>query len=136
MSQALIKRYKKSIRLQFQNEEVEARYCENEELSGRSSSVFSFCVLFLINITFCYLEYRAFSVDSSSAPMYGYLLSALFALANAAVSQFCENPYALKIRLIVNGGISMLCVMLAANLQKYGLHHALEMSLLLVGLVV
>ena len=134
VSQALIKRYNESIRLRFQNEEIEARYCNGEELRGRSSSVFAFAVLFLINITFCYLEYRAFSIDSSSVPMYGYLLSALLALANASVSQFCKDPYALKARLIGNVALSMACVIVAANLQKYGLHHALEMSLLLVWL--
>ena len=134
MSQDLINRYKKSIRLRYHHEEMEERYGNKEEARGRSSSVFAFCVLFLINIAFCYLEFRAFSIDSSSVPMYGYLLSALFALANAAVSQFCKNPFLLKIRLLVNGALSMACVMLAASLQKYGLHHALEMSLLIIWL--
>ena len=134
MSQDLINRYKKSIRLHFPREEMEERYANKEEARGRSSSVFSFCVLFLINIAFCYLEFRAFSIDSSSIPMYGYLLSALLAVANASISQFCKNPYLLKIRLLTNGALSMILVMVATSLQKYGLHHALEMSLLIIWL--
>ena len=134
MSQDLINRYKKSIRLRFHSDEMEERYGNKEEARGRSSSVFSFCVLFLINIAFCYLEFRAFSIDSSSVPMYGYLLSALLAAANASISQFSKNPLFLKIRLLSNGAMSMVFVMLAASLQKYGLHHALEMSLLVVWL--
>ena len=134
MSQDLINRYKKSIRLRFNSEEMEERYGNKEEARGRSSSVFSFCVLFLINIAFCYLEFRAFSIDSSTVPMYGFLLSALLAAANASISQFSKNPLFLKIRLLSNGALSMVFVMVALSLQKYGLHHALEMSLLIIWL--
>jgi len=134
VSQDLINRYKKSIRLRFHNEEIEERYGNKEEARGRSSSVFSFGVLFFINIAFCYLEFRAFSIDSSTLPMYGYLLSALLAAANASISQFSKNPLLLKIRLLGNGALSMVFVMVAASLQDYGLHHALEMSLLIIWL--
>ena len=87
MSQDLVNRYKKSIRLSFQNPEIEKRYRKKEDVRGRSSSVFAFSVLFFINIIFGYLEFRAFGVESS-IPMYGYLGSALFALFNVLISQF------------------------------------------------
>jgi len=134
VSQDLINRYKKSIRLRFPGEEMEERYANKEEVRGRSSSVFAFCVLFLINIAFCYLEFRAFSIKSSPIPMYGFLLSALIAAANASISQFSNNPYLLKIRLLTNGALSMAFVMVAASLQDYGHNHALEMSLLIIWL--
>ena len=134
MSQDLIKRYKKSIRVRFQSDEMETSYRENEESHGRSSSVLAFSILCLINLVFCYLEYRAFSIESSSIPMYGYLVLTLTALANALVSQFFHKPYMQNLRLLGNGASTMLFVMMAAYLQKYGIHHALEMSLLVIWL--
>jgi len=133
VSQALIKRYGKSIRLRFQNEEVEERYCNGEELRGRSSSVFAFAVLGLINLAFFYLEYSTFGVETS-VPMFGYLFAAIAALANALVSQYVKNPCMQNIRLIANVGISMCFVMVAVYLQKYSAYHAVEMSVLIVWL--
>ncbi len=133
MSQDLINRYKKSIRLQFQNEEMEERYGNKEELRGRSSSVFAFGILFLINITFFSLEYRAFGSETS-VPMYGYLGSALLALGNVLLSQFGKKPFGQNIRLLVNGALSMGFVIVAVYLQKYSANHAAEMSLLIVWL--
>ncbi len=132
MSQDLIKRYKKSIRLRFQSAEMEAAYRENEESQGRRSSVFAFGVLCIVSLVFCYLEYRVFSIESSSIPMYGYLVLTLVALANALGSQFMPIPYMQNFRLLGNGVAMMFFVMLAAYLQKYGIHHALEMSLLVI----
>ncbi len=134
MSQDLIKRYKKSIRVRFQSDEMETNYRQNEESHGRSSSVFAFSVLCIINLVFCYLEYRAFSIESSSIPMYGYFFLAMAALANALISQFYQKPNGQNLRLLGNGAPTMLFVMLAAYLQKYGIHHALEMSLLVIWL--
>ena len=133
MSQALIKQYKKSIRLRFQNEEIEALHCNDEELRGRSSSVFAFGVLSLINLAFFYLEYSTFGVETS-VPMFGYLFAAIAALANALVSQYVKNPCMQNIRLIANVGISMCFVLLAVYLQKYSAYHTVEMSALIVWL--
>ncbi|MCP4491017.1 MAG: GGDEF domain-containing protein [Gammaproteobacteria bacterium] len=133
MSQDLINRYKKSIRLQFQNEEMEEQYGSKEELRGRGSSVFAFGMLFIINIAFFSLEFRAFGSDTS-VPMYGYLSSGLLALANALLSQFSKNIFWQNKRLLANGALSMCFVIVAVYLQKYSANHAAEMSLLIVWL--
>lgn len=133
MSQDLVNRYKKSIRLSFQNTEIEARYRKKEDVRGRSTSVFAFSILLFINISFCYLEFRAFGVETS-LPMYGYLGSALLALSNALISQFGKKPYLQNIRLFSNVAISMGFVMAAVYLQKYSAYHTAEMSLLVVWL--
>lgn len=133
MSQDLVNRYKKSIRLSFQSAEIEARYRKKEDVRGRSSSVFAFSVLFCINLSFCYLEFRAFGVETS-LPMYGYLGSALLALSNALISQFGKKPYLQNIRLFSNVAISMAFVMAAVYLQKYSAYHTAEISLLVVWL--
>ncbi|MDH5355632.1 MAG: GGDEF domain-containing protein [Gammaproteobacteria bacterium] len=133
MSQDLVNRYKKSIRLSFQNAEIESQYRKKEDSRGRSSSVFAFSVLFFINIAFCYLEFRAFGVETS-LPMYGYLASALLALSNALLSQFGNKPYMQKIRLFSNVALSMGVVMAAVYLQKYSAYHTAEMSLLVIWL--
>lgn len=134
MSQDLIKKYNKSIRVRFQSDEMEEEYRKKEEWRGRGSSVLAFTVLCFINLVYSYLEYRAFSIDSSSLPMYGYLILALTALANALVSYSYKKTYAQNLRLLGNGVFTMLFVILAAYLQKYGVHHALEMSLLIIWL--
>ena len=133
MSQALITRYKKSIRLQFPNKAVEARYASSEDLHSRRSVVFAFGILALINLAFFYLEYRAFGVETS-VPMYGYLLSALLAIANALTSQHSKNPFFPNIRLVANAVLSMAIVLVAVYLQKYSATHSLEMSILIVWL--
>ena len=133
MSQALIKRYKNSILLQFQNEEIEERYRKNEERRGRSSSVLAFGILGLINLAFFYLEYRVFGVQSS-IPMYGYLFTAVLALANALLSQYSKDPVAQNLRLIANVGLSIVIVIAAVFLQKYSTYHATEMAILIIWL--
>ncbi len=112
---------------------MEEGYRVKEE-SGLSSSVFAFCILAVINLIYCYLEYRAFSIDSSSVPMYGYLVLALMALANALASQLIKKAYLQNLSLLGNGALTMLIVMVAANFQNYGVHHALQMSLLVIWL--
>ncbi len=133
MSQDQINRYKKSIRLKFQNEEMEEGYDSKQKLRGRSSSVFAFGVLFVINIAFFFLEFRAFGSETS-VPMYGYLGAALLALANALLSHFNKNLFWQNIRLLANGGLSMLFVIVAIYLQNYSANHAAEMLLLIVWL--
>lgn len=133
MSQDLVNRYKKSIRLSFQNDEIEARYRKKEDVRGRSSSVFAFSVLFVINLAFFYLEFRAFGVEES-LPTYGYLVAALIALGNALLSQFGKKSYLQNIRLILNVAISMGVVIMAIFLQKYSAYHTAEMSLLVIWL--
>lgn len=133
VSQDLIKRYKKSIRVRFQSDEMEESYRNKEELRGRSSSVFAFSVLCFINLVFYYLELRAFGVEVS-APMYGYSLVALIALGNALTSQFIKKPYAQNIRLLANGVLSMLIVMVAVYLQKYSAYHTAELAILIIWL--
>ncbi len=133
MSQDLVNRYKKSIRLSFQNAEIEARYRKKEDVRGRSSSVFAFSVLFCINLSFCYLEFRAFGFETS-VPMYGYLASAIVALVNGLLSQFGKKLYMQNLRLISNVAISMGFVIAAIYLQKYSAYHTAEMSLLVIWL--
>lgn len=133
MSQDLIKRYKKSIRVRFQSDEMEEKYRNKEVSRGRSSSVFAFGILGFINLVFFYLEYRAFGVDVST-PMYGYFLVALIALANALVSQYSKQPFGQNIRLLANGVLSMLIVMAAVNLQKYSAYQTAELAVLVIWL--
>ncbi len=130
MSQDLINRYKKSIRLRFQNEEVEEQYVSKEELHGRSSSTFAFSLLCIINLVFFFLEYRAFGSETS-VPMYGYLASALLALANTLLNRFSEKLFWQDIRLLTNGALSMCFVIVAVYLQKYSANHAAEILLLI-----
>ncbi|MCP3690111.1 MAG: diguanylate cyclase [Gammaproteobacteria bacterium] len=133
MSQDQINRYKKSIRLQFQNEEMEGDYASAQALRGRSSSVFAFGGLAIITFALFFLELRAYGSETS-VPMYGYLLTFLLALANAFLSQFHKNPFWLNTRLLFNGGLSMLFVIVAIYLQKYSANHTAEMLLLIVWL--
>ena len=110
---------------------MESKYCEWKNSTVRSSSIFSFGILFFLSLVFAYLEYKAFGRETS-IPMYGYLVVTLLALANLCVSQFMQKPYWPDIRLIINGTIGMGCVITAVYLQKYSAYHALEMTLLIV----
>ena len=131
MSQDLITRYKKSIRIQFQNSEVESKYRSGQNSRGRSSSVFAFGILLFLSLAFAFLEHKAFGREVLT-PMYGYLAVALLALGNMIVSQFVQNPYWPNIRLMINGIVCMGCVIAAVYLQKYSAYHALEMTLLII----
>ena len=131
MSQDLITRYKKSIRTQFQNSEMESKYRKGQHSRGRSSSVFAFGILLFLSMAFAFLEYKAFGREEST-PMYGYLAVALLALGNLFVSQFIKNPYWPNIRLMINGIACMAFVIAAVYLQKYSAYHALEMTLLII----
>ena len=131
MSQDLINRYKKSFRIPFQNAETEGKYRDMQEQHGRSSSVLAFGALFILCLSFAYLEFRAFGHDVP-APMYGYILAAILALANLFVSRFSPELYYHQIRLIANGVLAMLIVISAVLLQKYSAYHALEFVLLMI----
>ncbi len=131
MSQDQIYRYKKSFRLQFQDDESEALYREMHEKSGRSSSVLAFAALFVLCLSYAYLEYRAFGYEVA-IPMYGYLFAAVLALANLLLSRFSAELHYLNLRLISNGIIAMGVVVAAVFLQKYSPYHALEFVLLVV----
>jgi len=131
VSQDLITRYKKSIRIQFQNSEVERKYRSGQNSRGRSSSVFAFGIILFLSLAFAFLEHKAFGREVLT-PMYGYLAVALLALGNMIVSQFVQNPYWPNIRLMINGIACMGCVIAAVYLQKYSAYHALEMTLLII----
>ena len=131
MSQDLITRYKKSIRLQFHSAETEKKYRRQQDERGRSSSSFAFIVLFLLCAVYAYLEYRAFGHEQR-IPMYGYLVAAGLALANAALSWFGSSLFRHNLRLLGSGLVAMVVVVIAVYLQKYSAWHALEFVLLLV----
>ncbi len=133
MSEDLINRYKKSFRVQFENANTEDRYREMQQQSGRGSSVLAFAILFLLCLSFAYLELRAFGLDIP-IPMYGYLLAAFVALANLLVSRFSAEPQHLQIRLVANGVLAMGTVIGAVFLQKYSAYHVIEFVLLIVWL--
>jgi diguanylate cyclase (GGDEF)-like protein len=133
VSQDLINRYKKSYRISFQNAETEGKYRDMQEQRGRDSSVVAFGVLFFLCLAFAYLEHRAFGLEVA-VPMYGYILSAILALANLLVSRFSPELYHHNLRLIGNGVLTMAVVIAAVFLQKYSAYHALEFVLLAVWL--
>ena len=131
MSQDLIRRYKNAFRLQLPNREIEAKYRETLGVRGRSSSVFAFLVLAMINAAFGYLEYRAFGLEES-APMYGYIILTVLSLVNFSISQFSSNLFWHVWRLIGTGVLSMCVVLLAVYLQNYSAYHVAEMVILLI----
>ena len=131
MSQDLITRYKKSIRIQYQNQGMEKKYLQGQNSRGRSSSVFAFGILIILNLAFAYLEDKAFGKEVA-IPMYGYLVVALLSLGNLLVSQFMANSYWPNIRLMINGVACMGVVITAIYLQKYSAYHAIEMALLII----
>jgi diguanylate cyclase (GGDEF)-like protein len=131
VSQDLISRYQKSIGIQFQKVETEAKYRDMQEQLGRSSSLIAFGALFFLCLAFAYLEFRAFGHDVQ-LPMYGYLLSAILALANLLLSRFSADLHYPKLRLIGNGLLAMGIVIVAVFTQKYSAYHALEFVLLVI----
>jgi len=133
VSDDLISRYKKSLRVQFQNSNSEARYRDIQQQRGQNSSVPAFAALLMLSLAFAYLEFRAFGHDMP-LPMYGYLLAAGVALANLLISRFSESIPHLPLRLTGNGLLAMGSVIGAVYLQKYSAYHAIEFVLLLVWL--
>ena len=133
MSQDLISRYQKSFGVQFQKAETEANYRDMQEQLGRSSSLIAFGALFFLCLAFAYLEFRAFGHDVQ-LPMYGYLLSAILALANLLLSRFSVELHYPKLRLIGNGLLAMGIVIVAVFTQKYSAYHALEFVLFVIWL--
>jgi len=131
VSQDLITRYKKSIRIQYQNRKMESKYRLGQNSRGRSASVFAFAILTFLSLAFAFLEHKAFGRENL-IPMYGYLSVAALAIGNLFVSQWIKNPYWPNLRLIINGIACMGFVIAAVYLQKYSAYHALEMSLLII----
>jgi len=131
VSQDLITRYKKSIRIQYQNRKLESKYRMGQHSRGRSASVFAFAILSFLSLAFAFLEHKAFGRENL-IPMYGYLSVAALAIGNLFVSQWIRNPYWPNLRLIISGIICMGFVISAVYLQKYSAYHALEMSLLII----
>ncbi len=131
MSQELITRYKKSIRIQYPNRKLESKYRLGQNSRGRSASVFAFAILSFLSLAFAFLEHKAFGREIL-IPMYGYLSVAALAIGNLFVSQWVRNPYWPNLRLIINGIACMGFVIAAVYLQKYSAYHALEMSLLII----
>jgi len=133
VSKDLISRYQKSLRLQFQSDNLETKFREIQQQRGQGSSASAFGVLFLLCGAFAYLEFRAFGHDVS-IPMYGYLLAAVLALANLLVSRILDGPSLQQARLVGNGLLAMGTVIGAVFLQKYSAYHAIEFVLLAVWL--
>jgi len=131
VSQDLITRYKKSIRIHYQNSAMEDKYRIGQHSRGRSASVFAFGILSFLSLAFAFLEHKAFGRENL-IPMYGYIVVAGLALGNLFVSQWVRNPYWPNLRLIINGIACMGFVIAAVYLQKYSAYHALEMSLLII----
>ena len=131
MPQDLITRYKKSIRIHYQNSTMEGKYRIGRHSRGRSASVFAFAILSFLSLAFAFLEHKAFGRENL-IPMYGYIVVAGLALGNLFVSQWVRNPYWPNLRLIINGIACMSFVIVAVYLQKYSAYHALEMSLLII----
>jgi diguanylate cyclase (GGDEF)-like protein len=133
VSQDLISRYQKSLGIQFQKAETEAKYRDMQEQLGRSSSLIAFGALFFLCLAFAYLEFRAFGHDVQ-LPMYGYLLAAILAVANLLLSRFSVELHYPKLRLIGNGLLAMGIVIVAVFTQKYSAYHALEFVLFVIWL--
>ncbi|MFT5217982.1 MAG: diguanylate cyclase (GGDEF)-like protein [Planctomycetota bacterium] len=131
MSQDLINRYQKSIRVSIPNADVEKKFRNLQSTRGRSSSVFAFAALLVLSLAFAYLEMRAFGLDVST-PMYLYFASAVLALANLLLSQFSKKLYWHNLRLIGCGVFAMSAIILALVLQKYSAYHVIEFVLLIV----
>ncbi len=104
-----------------------------QEKRGRSSSAFAFGMLFVLCMTFAYLELRAFGHDVV-IPMYGYLLAGIAAFANFLVSRFSPELYNHNLRLIGNAVLAMGAVVGALVLQKYSAYHTIEFILLAIWL--
>ena len=131
MSQDLITRYKKSIRVHYQNSAMEDKYRIGQHSRGRSASVFAFGILSFLSLAFAFLEHKAFGRENL-IPMYGYVGVAGLSLGNLFISQWVQNPYWPNLRLIIHGIAGMGFVIVAVYLQKYSAYHALEMSLLII----
>lgn len=132
MSQDLIKRYKKSIRVHFSSDHMEQKYRDRDESLTRGTSLFAFATLCLISLVFAYLEYRALGVKESIIPMSGFILAAVLAFANACLNQFGKQTYYLNVRLLVNGAFTVLVVMLAVSLHTFSPYYIAELAILLI----
>lgn len=133
MSQDLINRYKKSIRLQFQNKVLEEQYVDHQKTAEGHSTSLAFGVLLVLNLAFAYLEFKAFGRETS-IPMIGFLVASLFAAVNLVIGQIYKELEWLPARLVISVATSIAAVLSALYLQKYSAYHAIEMSFLLFWL--
>jgi len=104
-----------------------------QQTRGRSSSVFAFGALLFLCVAYAYLESRAFGHEVA-IPMYGYILAAVAACANLLLSRFSPELYYHNLRLIGNGVLALVMVIVAVFLQKYSAYHAIEFILLAIWL--
>jgi diguanylate cyclase (GGDEF)-like protein len=133
VSEDLISRYKKSFRINFRDANTEAKYRDMQKQGGQGASVLAFGVLFVLCLTFAYIELDARGIEMAM-PMYGYLLAALLAMVNLFVSRFSTESGHQQLRLVTNGLLAMGTVIGAVFLQKYNPYHVIEFVLLVVWL--
>ena len=133
MSQDLITRYKRSYRLRFDNVDFEDGYRDRETRHSGDANLIGFGSLFVVTLTFAFLEYRAFGHDVS-IPMYAYLGAAAFALLNLVFGWLGVTGQLLQVRLLANLGLAFGGLIAAVYLQKYSAYHALEFALLALWL--
>jgi diguanylate cyclase (GGDEF)-like protein len=133
VSQDLINRYKQSIRLQFRNKELDSQYTERKNKARGHSATLAFGVLLFLNLTFAYLESKAFGRESS-IPMVGFLVVALLAAVNLVLERINREFEWLPARLLACIMISMGIVIFAVYQQKYSAYHLIEFSFLLFWL--
>jgi len=100
---------------------------------GQGSSVFAFGALFLLCLTFAYIEFHTRGLEIA-VPMYGYLLATLLAMVNLLVSRLSTESFHQQLRLVTNGLLAMGIVIGAVFLQKYNPYHVIEFVLLVVWL--
>ena len=132
MSQDLLKRYKKSIRVRFPSDEMEERYRSKENSPGSGSSAFALGILCVLSLTFAYLEYRALGVKESMIPMYCFIATSFIAVVNALTSQFVKKPFFQDWRLLLNGAIAMSVVIFAIVLHTFSPYYIAELVILIV----
>ena len=129
----LINRYKKSIRVQFHNKELDSQYDEHQKKVRDHSTTLAYGVLFVLNLAFAYLESKAFGRETS-VPMFGFLFVSFLAVANLSIDQFKKELGWIPARLLACITINIGVVLAAIYLQKYSAYHVVEMSFLLFWL--
>ena len=132
MSQDLLKRYKKSIRVRFPSDEMEEKYRSRESSPGSDSNAFALGILCVISLTFAYLEYRALGVKESMIPMYCFIGTAFITVLNALTSRFGKKPHFPEWRLLLNGAIAMSVVILAIMLHTFSPYYVAELAILII----
>ncbi len=128
-----INRYKKSVPLRYRDARMEERFLRFQRGRGRSTCIFGLMVLALIALCFAFIDYWVLGLKSSF-PLMIYLASVAVALAGALFSTLSKNLSALRLRLLLPGGMVLLGLLLSLHYEGYRLYHGFEMGLLLVWL--